>query len=227
MPSPFPGMDPFLEHAEIFPDFHDSFITYIREFLQANLPRPYLAGIGRRAWIEFAEWLIGPDVELLLTAASRRQPTGGVAIADAPRSEPVAVYVPHDEVVEPLVEIYSRQGSERRLITAVEVLSPTNKSPGALGRSIYVKKQQEIVKHSQVHLVEIDLLRGGEHTTAVPLDALREAVRPCDYHICTHKYDDPERYFLPCHRVGRAVAGDRYSIATRRRHGSPRLAGSL
>ena len=31
MPSPFPGMDPFLEHPDIFPDFHDSFITHLRE----------------------------------------------------------------------------------------------------------------------------------------------------------------------------------------------------
>lgn len=196
MPSPFPGMDPYLEDPEIFPDFHDSFITYVREALQGSLPRPYLAGIGRRAWIEFAERLIGPDVELLLTAASRREPSGAVAVTEAPRSEPVSVFVPHDEVIEPLVEIYSRKGSDRRLITAVEVLSPTNKTRGSLGRSIYVEKQQEIVKHSQVHLVEIDLLRGGEHTTAVPLSALRESVKPCDYHICTHRYDDLQHYFL-------------------------------
>lgn len=196
MPSLFPGMDPFLELVEIFPDFHDRFITHLSEFLQASLPRPYLAGIGRRAWIEFAERLIGPDVELLLSAASRRESSHSVAVAEAPRSEPVAVFVPHDEVIEPLVEIYSRKGSERRLITAVEVLSPTNKSRGSLGRSIYLEKQQEIVKHSQVHLVEIDLLRGGEHTTSVPLDALRQSVRPCDYHVCTHRYDDPQHYFL-------------------------------
>ena len=31
MPSPFPGMDPFLEHPDVFSDFHDSFITYLRE----------------------------------------------------------------------------------------------------------------------------------------------------------------------------------------------------
>jgi Protein of unknown function (DUF4058) len=40
MPSPFPGMDPFLENPGIFSDFHDSFITYLRENLQANLPPP-------------------------------------------------------------------------------------------------------------------------------------------------------------------------------------------
>ena len=38
MPSPFPGMDPYLESPEIFPDVHDSMITYLREALQASLP---------------------------------------------------------------------------------------------------------------------------------------------------------------------------------------------
>lgn len=105
------------------------------------------------------------------------------------------VFVPHDEVVEPLVEIYSRQGSDRRLVTSIEVLSPTNKARG-LGREIYVEKQQQIVKHSQVNLVEIDLLRGGEHTTAVPLNVLRSSVRPYDYHLCTHLFADPQHYLL-------------------------------
>ena len=52
MPSSFPGMDPYLENPEIFPDFHDSVITYLREILQANLPAPYFAVLGRRVWIE-------------------------------------------------------------------------------------------------------------------------------------------------------------------------------
>jgi hypothetical protein len=193
-------MDPYLEDSEIFPDFHDAFITYVRETLQAALPRPYLAGIGRRAWIEFAERLIGPDVEILLTAAGRRRPSGAVAVAETPRNAPISVFVPHDEVIEPLIEIYSRKGSKRRLITAVEVLSPSNKLRGSLGRNIYIEKQQEIVKHSEVNLVEIDLLRGGEHTTAVPLGSLHAAIGSCDYHVCIHKFNDPQRYFL--HGIG-------------------------
>ena len=52
MPSPFPGMDPYLESPDIFPDFHDSFITYLREALQATLPARYFAALGRRLWIE-------------------------------------------------------------------------------------------------------------------------------------------------------------------------------
>ncbi|MBI3463061.1 MAG: DUF4058 family protein, partial [Planctomycetes bacterium] len=51
MPSPFPGMDPFLEHPGIFPDLHDSLVTYLREALQPRLPSPYYAGIGSRIWV--------------------------------------------------------------------------------------------------------------------------------------------------------------------------------
>ena len=65
MPSPFPGMDPYLENPEIFPDLHDSLITYIRENLQANLPPPYYAAIGRRVWIEASRRSIEPDVHVL------------------------------------------------------------------------------------------------------------------------------------------------------------------
>ena len=28
MPSPFPGMDPYLEDPSVWMDFHESFITY-------------------------------------------------------------------------------------------------------------------------------------------------------------------------------------------------------
>jgi hypothetical protein len=72
------------------------------------------------------------------------------------------------------VEIYVGSGSQRRLVTAIEVLSPTNKAQGEHGRDLYIRKQQEILG-GKVHLVEIDLLRGGQHTTAVPRRFLSRA----------------------------------------------------
>ena len=64
MPSPFPGMDPYLENPDIFPDFHDSVITYLREAIQASLPPPYFAALGRRVWIEVSRRTVGPDVQI-------------------------------------------------------------------------------------------------------------------------------------------------------------------
>jgi hypothetical protein len=45
-------MDPYLERLEIFPDFRDSNITYLRETLQLSLPDLYFAALGRRIWVE-------------------------------------------------------------------------------------------------------------------------------------------------------------------------------
>src|SRR5262249_33835132 len=131
MPSPFPGMDPYLESPEIFPDFHDSFITYLREALQANLPTPYFAALGRRVWIEVSRRSIGPDVEVLRgQAPSPRRPEPAPAVADLPVARPVIIKVSHDEFREPFVEIYTRGEEGKRLVASVEVLSLANKTPG-------------------------------------------------------------------------------------------------
>jgi hypothetical protein len=197
MPSPFPEMDPYLEHPDIFPDFHDSFVTYLRESLQPRLPEPYYAVIGRLAWIEVSERYIGPDVDVVAARRSERtaRESASVAIANRSATEPLVVHVPHDERIEPLVEIYIGRGSARRLVTSIEVLSLTNKTPGERGRDLYLRKKQEILG-SQVHLVEIDLLRGGRHTTAVPLDRLAAEAGPFDYHVSIHHFDNLEDYFV-------------------------------
>jgi hypothetical protein len=198
MPSPFPGMDPYLENPEIFPDFHDSFITYLRAALQAHLPAPYFAALGRRVWIEVSHRPIGPDVEVRRghTPASRRtEPAGAAAVTECAIARPVVVNVAHDEWREPFIEIYTRGEEGKRLIASIEVLSPVNKTPGERGRSLYRKKQRELID-SQVHLVELDFLRGGKHTTAVPLDAARQACGLFDYHVSVRPFDILETFHV-------------------------------
>lgn len=198
MPSPFPGMDPFLEAPAIFPDLHDSLITYLREQLNGKLAPPYYSGIASRVWIEMSHRHIGPDANVLRSESvngggatgSAAPGVGGVAVAQA--TQPVVINVPSDEIRESFLEIYHQPGE--RLVTTIEVLSLSNKSPGAFGRDLYLKKQQEILS-SKVHLVEIDLLRAGIHTTAVPLERLREKAGPFDYHVCVHKFDSFEDYY--------------------------------
>ena len=197
MPSPFPGMDPYLEHPDLFPGLHDRLITYLGESLQPLLPDPYFADMGRRAWVEVSERFIEPDVEVLRTRTrSRREDSesGGVAVASPAATRPVVVHIPHDERHETFLEIFVGRGKNRRLVTTIEVLSPTNKTPGEHGRDLYVRKQREMLG-SKVHLVEIDLLRGGEHTTAVPRDRLLAKAGSFDYHVCVHQFDYWEDYF--------------------------------
>jgi len=194
VPSPFPGMDPFLEHPDFFPGLHDSMVAYIREFLQPGLPEPYYAEIAQRSWVEVTQRYIEPDVQVL-RGTDWREPEsevhGGVAVA---RSAPVVVTIPHDERQHTFVQILARRPNEQ-LVTTIEVLSLTNKTPGEKGRELYVRKQQEILD-SQIHLVEIDLLRGGEHTSSVPRAQAIAKAGPFDYHVSVHRFDHFEDYLV-------------------------------
>lgn len=191
MPSPFPGMDPFLEDPSVFSDLHDRLITHLSEAIQRVLPPPYYAGLGRRVWIEVSERFTGPDVvRARPPQAEVRGPATGVA-PGAGRA--VIVHVPHDERVEPRVEIRIGRGRDARLVTAIEVLSPANKTPGEHGRELYLRKQRELLE-TQVNLVEIDLLRARTHTTAVPLERARTAAGNFRYHVCVHRLDNLEDY---------------------------------
>ena len=177
-----------------FPDFHDGFIVLLREAVQPKLPEPYYAVLGRRAWVEVSERYVGADVNIVLPKKpSTVSGTGLTATLDV--TEPIIVKVPHDEHRETIVEIYVGRGEGRRLVTAIEVLSPGNKTPGEKGRDLYLRKQAELLD-SQSHLVEIDLLRGGTHSTAVPEVWLTGKVAPFSYHVCAHRFDNFEDYFI-------------------------------
>jgi Protein of unknown function (DUF4058) len=192
MPSPFPGMDPYLENPEIFPDLHDSLITYIRANLQANLPPPYYATIGRRVWFEASTRSIEPDVRVLRAGAARQVPSptaGATAVVIRSAARPIIVEVLHDEFREPFLEIYAGSGDSKRLVTSIEVLSQLNKTPDEQARELYLRKQRELLA-SKVNLVEIDLLRKGYHSTAVPLEPALAACGPFDYHVSVHGFDD-------------------------------------
>jgi hypothetical protein len=100
---------------------------------------------------------------------------------------------PHDEFREPFIEIYTRGEEGKRLVASIEVLSLANKTAGEHGRDLYRRKQKELL-NSRVHLVEIDFLRGGEHTTAIPLEAARDACGSFDYHVSVRPFDDVDTF---------------------------------
>ena len=195
MPGPFPGMDPWLESPAVFPDLHNSLITYIGEALNAVLPEPYFARSATRVWVE-EDRIREPDVSLLdpsdqsrrtsaVDLAASMAAVGMIAVEAAP-----FVPEPHEE---PFIEVRSTAGD--RLVTAVEILSLSNKSTGDKGREAYRQKQVEYLTED-VNLVEIDLLRGGEHTTAVHRARLRALVGFCPYHICVSGRAFERRYFV-------------------------------
>jgi len=196
MPSPFPGMDPYLEHTEFFSDLHDSLIIYLREALQPRLPKPYYVRVRSRVWVEYTNRVIEPDVNLLRANQPAAAPPGNGGTVGAVVVALREVPVPNDETREPFLEIHTVQG-DRQLVTAIEVLSLSNKKPNSEGRKLYLDKQRELL-NSQVNLVEIDLLRSGEHTTAVPHEDATAAAGPFDYHVCVRCMDAlQQRYVYP------------------------------
>jgi len=70
MPSPFPGIYPFLEMPDEFSTLHDAMIGHMQETLQPRLPDLYFAKIDERVWIDTTQRWIEPDVPV------RRSPIG-------------------------------------------------------------------------------------------------------------------------------------------------------
>ena len=195
MPSPFPGMDPYLENPVLWPGVHQGLITYIRAALNAVLPPRYVADIGERVYIVQPERSVYPDVVVLehpITQPQTEQGSRGTTTAVAIASDPplVLTYEPV-EIREVFVEILP-VGEESRVVTVIEVLSYSDKTPGHEGRKLYLTKQQEILK-SQTHLIEIDLLRTGENTVAVSREQLLKKCK-WDYLVCLHRGGEGNRF---------------------------------
>lgn len=170
MRSPFPGMDPYLEQPDLWPDVHTSLITIFRELLAGEVGPEYWIGVERRVLIETREGDAGATLRPDLSVHARTEPGGLRAAFPAPSA--IAVRVALEE---PFEEPYLvvKDVSRRRVVTVVELLSPTNKLPGA-GRAEYLAKRGQLLE-SSTSLVEVDLLRGGRK---MPLSG---AVPEADY----------------------------------------------
>lgn len=170
MQSPFPGMDPYIEACGLWADFHSHLIERIGDKLADATPARYLVRTGERSYVVLVEsegkasYPFLPDVSI--TAPERpRKPSrkkGGAAVVEPEGEiEPIQLRAfIEEEHREAFVEIYEAT-PEQRLITTVEVLSPSNKRPNSLGRDLYLRKRQSVMLEG-INLVEIDLLRGGE-----------------------------------------------------------------
>ena len=154
MPSPFPGMDPYLEARAIWTGVHQRLITYIADQLQPQLRPKYLAHIGERIQLTSGNSYV-PDVWL---ARRLREPAPVLTMEPTlVVDEPLLIEFIDEEYREPYIEIMAREGGE--LVTLIELLSPANKT--GRGREQYINKQRELLA-TAVNLVEIDLLGYGE-----------------------------------------------------------------
>jgi hypothetical protein len=175
----FPGMDPYLEHPQLWPGVHSRLVVYLSDQLEPLLRPRYIAAVEERVFVEGPDRQIAPDVWLRRSAT----PTRGHNVRVTDADEPMVVQVPDMEVHETYIEILDRH-SGQNVVTVIEVVSPANKFAGP-GRETYLTKQHE-VRRSTVHLVEIDLLRAGQHVLAVPEWAARGR-GPYDYLACVNR----------------------------------------
>jgi len=197
MPSPFPGMDPWLESPGVFPDFHNSLIGYLREAINALLPPPFYTAIATRVYMEEAVQLYEPDVDVLLPSDREHELSNGNAVATLSVTDLLKVAKtprPEVEMTEWFLEVRTA-GDRERLVTSIEMLSPSNKAYGKTGRGMYLAKQLELCT-SGVNLVEIDLLRRGAHATLASLTELRRKAGRFDYHVCVTTTEDDESSFV-------------------------------
>jgi hypothetical protein len=162
MPSVFPGMDPYIEGQE-WEDFHHHFIEALHNALLPQVRPSYVVRVEKRIYVEHqVEGVfrsIRPDLAVVEEPSSNVPLRGAGAAREHTSLAPVMLTVPlPEEIREAYLVIRSRQSLE--VVTVIEVLSPANKRSGSDGRREYLAKREAVLR-SSVHLVELDLLRGG------------------------------------------------------------------
>lgn len=218
MPSPFPGMDPWLESSDIWPDLHDRLASDLSAVLNQILPGPYYARLEMRPEVQVVDQEEGvpykrlriPDVAVV--DPERKTAGRGIALLSGLRttaSPSVEVVSPADEGKHASVQILDpRRG--HRLVTFIEIVSPSNKIAGA-DRQAYVDKHQEVYG-SEASIIEIDLLRGGQRILhdAYVANAVAEMKPWPDYVVLINRawrrggkpayeiFPIPLREMLPC-----------------------------
>lgn len=195
MPSPFPGMDPYLEDPRGFPDFHHEMISGIRAALTPLLRPKYRAVLEERVYVSDSDdpgrRFIIPDVEIRATGRRdrpKRTKTAATGVLDV--AEPIVMTSLVDEEIHDfhlnIVDVVSKE-----VVTVIELLSPTNKCAGSVGRDLYMAKRRELT-HSNAHFIEIDLLRDGKPTFD------RDLLPPHDYAVHVSRVDmRPKGIFWP------------------------------
>lgn len=162
MPTPFPGMDPYLERAGLWSQVHTALIVDIQHFLSPLLRPRYYIAIEQFTYLTLLpppEHRTGvPDV-MVVAPAGQTGIAGGVAPAATPTAQPVIAELPQPEEIKyRYLEI--RAVETHQVVTTLEILSPSNKISRD-GREQYEQKRIKILG-SLTNLVEIDLLRSGD-----------------------------------------------------------------
>lgn len=202
--SPFPGMDPYLEAH--WGDVHSKLATYICDTLNPRLPGDLVARTQVYVGLYVDEQKVAnfnPDVSVTESELEGRFADGGMAVAVA---EPKVYRFPNPLRKQKRVVIHE-VGSDGVLVTAIELLSPTNKGSRD-EQELYRNKRTEFLR-AGTSVVELDLLRGGTSVLYAPA-ADRARRHPAEYYACVVRgwrqgqaevYPLPLRERLPAIRI--------------------------
>jgi Protein of unknown function (DUF4058) len=169
MPSPFPGMDPFLEQNPIFHELHTQMLAEMQALLQPQLRPKYVARLERHlsegsVWdapqgtisLERKE----PDVTVVTSSADRKHMGSTVLLPQPSASATEELDADELELRKQRRIVIYVQDRPRLAVTGIELLSPSNKQAGAVAQERYLEKRASAL-HGGLHWVEIDLLRDG------------------------------------------------------------------
>jgi hypothetical protein len=182
MASPFPGMNPHLEVPEIWRGFHLFLANEIVRALNAIIGPKYFANAEVRTVFEESGVIMSfsdvyPDASIfeLIPTASTGIASTQVAIPAAPVQRPAVPLENHK-----LITVEVRETESKRLVTAIEILSPVNKR--GKGLQAYHEKRLQILQ-SNLNLVELDFLRAGQRVAWEVIDPPIE----CDYLVLVNR----------------------------------------
>jgi hypothetical protein len=184
MPSPFPGMNPYFEQPWLWRAFHGRFLVLLQDVITPLVVPRYTC-----------------DYEEALFLDEPTGPTSSFAVADlafARRSRSkktislTAVAAPVTGTVPDILRrrhrwLTVRDTADRRVVTVIELLSPSNKQGGP-DREQYLTKRRRVL-NSSAHFIEIDLLRGGQRMPITDVPA-------CDYLVMVSRRKERPRVGL-------------------------------
>jgi hypothetical protein len=182
MRSPFPGIDPYLEHPVFWSSFHFRLVSAILSSLDSALPAQYYTEIKTHTYQvlegseedEEGQWVRNRSTRFSADSSRTQDEQSNITAVTLPLKCPQSVILPRMVTLKERYLEVRELGSES-VITIIKVLTPRNKRQGR-GRTAYERKRSRILG-SMSHLIEIDLLRGY-----VPMTMLG-VMQPTDYRI--------------------------------------------
>lgn len=196
MPTPFPGMDPYLERRDHWHAVYTRLLVAIADALGPQVWPNYRVDIELRTYIALVTSASLAGIPDVLVMSSSREVECPLAPVPATGVAPQVVEVPMPEEIHERYLVV-REVTTQNVVTVIEILSLANKLTHE-GRKAY-EARRTIVLGSKTSLVEIDLLRAG--TPLTPFQAgqsdYRILISPAPTRPCALAYTLSVRDPLP------------------------------